>query len=250
MTNPRLRTFAGHASLLAATGNDPFVRWEVEPALVERSWGYGAAFAFRRHSTHRRSTSLNLFGPSDDAAHLLGALPDLSGITAISVEPHLLEVVASRVDLEAGGDWDWMWTQQAPAPQPAESQVEVLDDAADGADLLRLNEIGSPTAESHPGEGITELWLGIRQQDRIVAAGALHRTGGGAPHLTGIVTHPQARGLGLGTAITAALTRRALELAGVCTLGMYSGNDVARHVYQGLGYATAHAWCSRPLRRE
>ena len=99
-----------------------------------------------------------------------------------------------------------------------------------------------------PGTGVTERWLGVRVAGTIVAAGALHRTGAGAPHLTGIVTHPDARGRGYGAAVTAALTRVALADSGVCTLGMYAGNDVARRLYERLGYRTAYGWASRALR--
>jgi predicted GNAT family acetyltransferase len=33
----------------------------------------------------------------------------------------------------------------------------------------------------------------------------------------------------------------------VCTLGLYSHNDVARRVYHGLGYGGDHLWSSRRL---
>lgn len=244
-----LHVLSGHAALLDATHDDPFVRWDVDPGLLDTSWSYGEAFAFRRHSAHRRLTSLNVFGPVDDVAGRFASLGEVDGIGGISVDAHLLDLAAAHFELDGpGGDWDWMWTEQAPAHTPQEGLVVQLDDGRDGAELLRLNEIASPSAESHPGEGITELWLGVRERGQIVAAGAMHRTGGGAPHLTGIVTHPAARGRGFGTAVTAALTRHAVEADGVCTLGMYSDNDTARHVYSGLGYRTAHAWCSRRLR--
>jgi predicted GNAT family acetyltransferase len=39
----------------------------------------------------------------------------------------------------------------------------------------------------------------------------------------------------------------AVEEAGVCTLGMYSHNDVARRLYLSLGYERVCAWSSRPV---
>jgi len=47
--------------------------------------------------------------------------------------------------------------------------------------------------------------------------------------------------------MTAQLTRLAVNADGVCTLGMYASNHVARRLYHGLGYVTAHAWCSREV---
>jgi predicted GNAT family acetyltransferase len=49
--------------------------------------------------------------------------------------------------------------------------------------------------------------------------------------------------------VTAALTRAAVAEAGVCTLSMYSHNDVARRLYTGLGYGRTHAWSSRRVRQ-
>nr|WP_246242933.1 GNAT family N-acetyltransferase [Flexivirga aerilata] len=134
-----------------------------------------------------------------------------------------------------------------PPVVDAERQLVPLDDVADARDILALNEIGNPTAESEPGSGITTTWLGARAEGRLIAAGAIHLTQGGAPHLTGIVVHPDMRGRQLGLALIAALTRWSLERYGVCTLGMYADNDRARAVYDGLGYAVAHAWGSRRL---
>ena len=57
------------------------------------------------------------------------------------------------------------------------------------------------------------------------------------------------RGRGLGAAVTARLTREAITGVGVCTLGMYADNAVARRVYHRLGYATVHQLSTRvPLR--
>jgi predicted GNAT family acetyltransferase len=80
---------------------------------------------------------------------------------------------------------------------------------------------------------------------RLVACGVRERSLAGHPILSGITVDPTQRGLGLGLAVTAHLTRRAVEEAGVCTLGMYSHNAVARRVYLGLGYGDVHEWSSR-----
>ncbi|MBC9957534.1 GNAT family N-acetyltransferase [Yimella sp. cx-51] len=247
-----LRYLHGQDELLRASGDDPYVRWECDPRLVDQAWALGSAVAFLRRGHMRRGIHLNVSGPAEQVEPLLDAviasgLPD--EVSGVSIDQHLLPLAQERFSLGVGGDWDWMWTTQAPPLLPGlESvfaSVELLDDAADASELLALNAVGNPRAESQPGEGISELWLGIRREGRIVAAGALHRTGAGAPHLTGIVTHPEVRGQKLGVAVTAALTNAALKSDGVSTLGMYSDNDIARGIYHRLGYRTAHAWASR-----
>lgn len=243
-----LRTLHGSDELLAASNDDPFIRWECDPALLGTSWCVGRAFAFLRYNEFRGTTYLNLIGPAQDANRLLASLVARGideRVSGVSMDQALLPVARRHFDLGPGGDWDWMWTTTVPQPQPTEHLLVELDDHADGSELLRLNEIGNPTAESMPGQGVSELWLGVREEGRIVAAGALHRTGADAPILTGIVTHPDARGRGFGAAVIAALTRVALERSEVATLGMYSGNETARRIYHRLGYRTGHSWASR-----
>jgi ribosomal protein S18 acetylase RimI-like enzyme len=70
----------------------------------------------------------------------------------------------------------------------------------------------------------------------------------GVGHLSSIAVHPDARGKGLGAAVTAALTRALF--AGGCdlvTLGMYASNTVGRALYDRLGMTDEHRFTSGPL---
>lgn len=97
-----------------------------------------------------------------------------------------------------------------------------------------------------PSGGPGQQWVGARDgTGRVVACGVLEPNRAGYPILSGITVHPGHRGRGLGLAVTAYLTRAAVATAGVCTLSLYSDNDVARRVYGGLGYGEVHAWSSR-----
>lgn len=202
------------------------------------------------------SSHHDLVTAAEELVPLLRALiqePAIRGLQRVTVPRTTLAAVAAVLPIgEVGGDWDWMWTDAAPVRQPAEDRLVVLDDAADAAELAALNALGNPSAESDPGSGRTELWLGVRDSaGPIIAAGALHRTAAGAPHLTGIVVDPAHRGTGLGAAVTAGLTRAALAvggpISGVSTLGMYADNDGARRIYQRLGYRAAQQFSSRQL---
>ncbi|WP_170226394.1 GNAT family N-acetyltransferase [Rudaeicoccus suwonensis] len=246
-----VRTLEG-LELHRAWGDDPFVRWDIAQPHTSPIRVYGDAVAFERTSHSRHLRSLTMFGPPADVAVLLRAVathlqPEVNGISIERVNlPLLHEHFGER--LSVGGNWDWMWTTMTPPVIPAEQLLHELDDTRDADEIRALNAIGNPTAESEPGTGTSEYWLGLRESGRLIVAGALHRTGGGAPHLTGLVVHPDARGRRLGLALTAALTRRAVERDGVATLGMYADNDRARSVYAGLGYQVARAWASRRLR--
>lgn len=235
--------------------DDPFIVGDLPPGSVESGWRHGRALAVRRLPPMNRPLSMLLLGPVDDLHELVaqllkrGALNEVHGVTT---ERHALEPVAAQLcsagfEVGTGGDWDWMWTSSQPVICPGEEQVVELDEDADLEAILALYALANPQAESQPGEGVPAVWLGVRGSTGLVAVGALHRTPAGYPHLTGIAVSPAARGGGWGTALSAALTRRALTMAPMSTLGMYADNDIARAVYTRLGYQVARAWSSRTL---
>ncbi|WP_353651076.1 GNAT family N-acetyltransferase [Nakamurella sp. A5-74] len=250
------------AALIAEFEGDPFIECEIRPGAAVHSSG---RWRLAQRVGHLRGAGWVLldaegtpFGPttaspSDLAqAESLIRRPDvLRG--PVTTDRGVWDALAPRFpDTERGGEWDWMWTGDAPVDHPQEAHLVELDDCDDAAELEALNRADSPTAESQPGTGLTELWIGARvpgpSGPRIVAAGALHRTPSGAPHLAGIVTASTARGQGWGTAVVRALTRRALvrpgPVTGICTLGMYAGNDSARRLYHGLGFITSRTFAS------
>lgn len=250
MHDTAIRSLPGSA-LHKLFPDDPFLRWDVARPHRTQVWVNGAAVAFRRRSHSRHIHGVSLLGAAGDLPALLDAVlrqlpPE---VNALSLERPFLPLLEDRLGdrVAGGGDWDWMWTCENPPQLAAEDSLVELDDDRDAAAIAALNAIGNPTAESEPGTGRTEVWLGAREGGRLIAAGAIHRTAGGAPHLAGIVVDPQERGRGLGLALTAALTRRAIASDRVCTLGMYADNDRARGIYEALGFTVARAWASRRL---
>lgn len=248
-----LRSITSHPDLLELTGGDPFVRWGIPDPFIGAVLAGPAAVAVERFGRHGRSLWVFPHSGGDSVAirDLLEALADPvaeRGITGISVPQEYADQLAETFALDSGGEWDWMWTDQAPPRALLEDRLTTLDDTHDAAELEDLSTVHSPTGEGDPGTGRTKLWLGIRSPEgQLVAAGAMQTLDSGAPHLAGIVTHAEHRGLGLARAVTAGLTRHAVDEHGVCTLGMYSANPPARAIYYGLGYQTAYAWHSRRL---
>lgn len=253
----RLRPVESRQDLLELTDQDPFVAYDVSPASFETAVSHGHAVAIRRMRQSGTQMGLNIIGREQDTRELLGLVAhemDLTGIDTVSVErdrqDDLRVAFASNgMRIGSGGDWDWLWTTTDPPALPEEDQLVVLDDRADADDVRALNAIGNPTAESQPGEGRSERWVGVRDGGTLVAAAAMQRTAGGIPHLCGITVAPSHRGRHLGLAMTAALTRYAVRTEGICSLGMYAENDVARGVYARIGYAVAHRWAARRIER-
>jgi predicted GNAT family acetyltransferase len=74
------------------------------------------------------------------------------------------------------------------------------------------------------------------------------RPGTGAPHLASIATAPAHRGRGLAAAVTAWLTRRALEHCTTgCSLARLDSARTAHRLYERLGYRTVQEFTSVTL---
>lgn len=249
-----LRRLTSYDEVLEASGGDPFVRWELPldyrgPAFA-LDGSTTPTVAFVRTGTSRR-TGLTAIGETE-RLDLLLRLMRRSGVLAefplssVSLPQHAAALLDRHFTVDTGGDWDWMWTASTPPTTPTERQLVDLDDERDAEAIRALLAEANPTSHAHPGEGVTEHWVGVRDHGgRLVACAALHRNTAGHPHLSGITVGLGRRGTGLGLAMTAALTREGVRSDGVCTLGMFSDNAVARRLYMGLGYRTAQAWSSR-----
>lgn len=249
------------STLTGEMGGDPFIECEIHPDVPIEVSGRWRLAPRRGHMRGAGWVLLDAagapFGPTtagdDDLAQAeqLIRRHAVHG-QALTTDRGVWQALGPRFpSADRGGEWDWFWTRDAPGVHPREVRLSELDDAADAAELTALNATDSPTAESRPGTGVTELWIGARVQDRLVSAGALHRTSCGAPHLAGVVTAAAARGQGWGSAVVRLLTRRALSLpgpiTGICTLGMYADNEGARRLYHAMGYRTSRTLSSRRL---
>lgn len=245
-----LRRLAGHGDLLEATGGSSFVRYDLPVDLEGPAYAMGRAAAVPRR-THTRRLGLLVMGPVGDVEELLAALverrlldPDLRSVT---VERAALPAVGRLLPLGDGNDWEWLLATAAPAPVDVEARLLVLSEQ-DRADIDGLLSLANPGTDARPFAHPGQHWVGVRDDDgMLVACGVREPNLAGWPVLSGITVHPRERGRGLAVAVTSRLTREAVRERGVCTLGLYSHNDVARRLYVGLGYRDAHLWSSRRL---
>lgn len=256
--------------LLAAAGDDPWVRWGLGDPLPGGALVHAGVAVVQRLG-HRPGLWVAPLrpGPCADAPPRGGRLAEEServrATLRLVVDSGLLEVwgarsasvTAEHADLarevlpltDEGGDWEWMWTTTPPPQDPREQELVLLDDQRDALELADFAHAHNPRVWTRIGEGVVARWVGVRDTDgQLLAVGGAEREDSGVPHLAGILTATSARGQGWGQVVSAALTRWALHERGVCTLGMFSDNDVARRLYRRLGYRTARRWCSRHLR--
>ncbi len=166
----------------------------------------------------------------------------------LTVDVDALDAVPEDWRHERHHRWHWMLTR-GPAPNVQHPVVEV-DDADEINGLL---DEANPDSFARPGVKGIEAWLGVRNgtgpaSPGLVAVGALMRQSDGTGHLRGVSVRPAAVGRGLGSAVSAALTVRALATgSGVATLGVYVDNAAAVAMYTRLRYRTAHTFASGPV---
>jgi len=240
---------------------DPFWRHHVAPGAVRRAWRRGEAAV------------VEMDRPMADGVRVLtvgvGPVADLDPLVAEVAEEaerpwRLILEEASAGALPPSWrpaeprSWHWMLTTQAPPAPPAPSPpsaprhvVEEVDLAADegAAGVDAVLDAAMPETHARPGTAGIECWLGVRAADGVLAGvGALARQPDGTGNLRGIAVLPSYAGRGLGTSLSAALTRRALTGAsGVATLGVYVDNAPALAVYDRLGFTTRHTFFSGQL---
>ena len=235
--------------------DDDFARAEASPDRVSSTWSLGSAVGWVTDSRRVPGRAhLVALGPAEDAAALLLAVVEQLEVTEGSMTlgsvtlPRDADRYLPAYRLDPRNDWEWFVTRAAPPLQPSEESVAWLPARSDD-ELRALLHAWSPRHDAEPGQHGVLRWAGIRGADGDLVCAAAHtERRPGVPHLASVVTHGAHRGQGLGTAVTAWLTRTLLaEGTGWVTLGMYSDNDAARRLYRRLGYANDHHFTSGRL---
>ncbi|MEV6524824.1 GNAT family N-acetyltransferase [Longispora sp. NPDC051575] len=146
-------------------------------------------------------------------------------------------------------EWDFRWTVSAPPALPgtpaarpdapgavrADPGDAVRLDPGDSAEIDAVLDLSLPESSVRPGDADAVAWYGIRVAGRLAAVAAdVSPPGFGV--VSGIAVHPAHQGLGLGGALTAAVTRVLLTEHGIASLGVYSDNSRASALYERLGY--------------
>ncbi|WP_053208105.1 GNAT family N-acetyltransferase [Jiangella muralis] len=234
-----------HATLVAASGGHPVVRWDHHQGGFQRAWSLGGAAGWTVQG--RRGPALAAVGSAVEAGRLVTAVLELVPVPRVSIPVDAVPYVGAA--LGEGNDWDWFWTTDAPTPRPGEQAVRPLG-PADDADLRELLRVSSPRTSAQPGDpNHVRTWFGLRDASgALVACAAKRDQAPGVWHLQAIATHPAHRGRGYGADVTAAVTRAGLVAgARAVTLGMYADNDVARRMYERLGFRVGQTFATRAV---
>ena len=240
------------AEVLLATDHDPFARGTLRRPLVNGWLGEGATAWLGTDAAEGR-TYLSALGSPEAVGALLAELAgELRDRQQVTLPRGTARCLPAWMEL-TGIDWDFRWTDVPPPVHPAEDRV--IDAAHDR--VAELLKDANPHASVSPGDEAARRWVAIPESlggedpetGRLVACAADTSATTGVGHLSSIAVHPDARGQGLGSAITGALTRQLLAAdCDVVTLGMYAKNTAGRALYDGLSFRDDHRFTSGPLR--
>ncbi|RLP94526.1 GNAT family N-acetyltransferase [Micromonospora sp. CV4] len=222
-------------AILAAAGHHPYARhalWRQAPAR-----GYRRDGAVLWLLPPGQGPAGGGIGPAGPALELCSALASAGALRAeqwLHLPRHDPALLAGRLAVSRHDDWDFHWTDAPPPAQPDEQRVVRLAEA-DHPALEALIDEAFPSTTSRPGDPRVVDWYGIRDGDRLVAAGA-DRSRGDIGFLAGLTVAPDQRGRGLGAALTAGMTRALLTRYDTVGLGVYPDNVGAVRLYRRLGF--------------
>jgi ribosomal protein S18 acetylase RimI-like enzyme len=232
--------------VLAAAGRHPLARVYAVGAV--RGWlGENVVVWIGGHDPQRAHGCA--LGDPVTAARLLARVRE--GGQALR-EVHLprmpVDVLRAHLPIGPPDQTTLRWTRTAPPAQPGEDRIHRLGPSAyEQIDEL-LDEVAAPAA-TRPGAAEVRAWWGVREQGRVLACGAACGYDG-TGLLTAIAVTPGKRRQGLGTALTAVLTRAALRGRAadrVALLRVADANAGADRIYRRLGYTAGIPLTSGPL---
>jgi GNAT superfamily N-acetyltransferase len=231
---------------LFATTSDPFVRHQVDPGAARGAWVNGGAVVISggrgRPAEGPVGPVYTCIGPAPELAplmlHVAAVAEPAWRVTNVSEsDPH----VPPQWQRPAPHRWHWMLTSTLPDSLGGFD----IEDVTDADEINQVLDLANADSFARPGIAGVETWLGARRDGALLGVGALMRLPDGTGHLRGVGVLPSARRLGVGTAISAALTGRGLANgSSVCTLGVYTDNPTAISMYRQLGYEVVHTFTS------
>jgi ribosomal protein S18 acetylase RimI-like enzyme len=256
--NAEIRRLENADELFAIAGGDYLLRSDAAPeeSLAEQGMAWAAADGGFAFGGSRRGPGLvewlTVVGTPETARallqHVLAELPEPPGGFSVPRDTGLDGLgVPGDLRVVEMAEWDFMafdpaWGVEIP-PQPGEDQVDKLLPGPEAdAEIGEFLKTANPSHSAKPGWEAIQAWAVVRDAaGDLLACGAYCRRDGGNGYLASIGTHPEARGQGLGGAVSAYLTRLSIANGDdFCALGHWHPNEPARRIYEKLGYRTTH----------
>jgi ribosomal protein S18 acetylase RimI-like enzyme len=198
--------------------------------------------------------ALLALGPPDDhhlATLLRSIAPKLPSSCYAHLSPGMVDVIEEYFNVDPHGEYLKMGLVESVAIGRIDTSPVLALDMSDEHDLQELYEAAYPGHWFESRMLQLGKYFGIRRQQRLVSAAGthIHSPSYRVATIGNIVTHPEHRGLGLATAVTA---RLCLELkADVDHIGLNvkTDNYAAISCYQRLGFRAVARYFEQMLTR-
>lgn len=121
-----------------------------------------------------------------------------------------------------------------PLRHVEDDRIERLGEA-DAAEMLDLAMLTKPGPFTLRAQALGDFW-GIRENGRLIAMAGERLKQEGWSEISGVCTHPDARGRGLGGLLTLFVAREILARGEQPFLHTYAGNATAIALYERIGF--------------
>ncbi len=195
-----------------------------------------ASFAIGSERALRFDPEIGPFAATrDDDPESLEALQALA-----PEEGTLLFLQADPIALPPGlvptmtADGVQMILEELGTARSIDAKIEKLTDA-DAADMLELATSTKPGPFARRTSSLGEFW-GVRENGVLLAMAGTRMQQPGFTEVSGVCTHPDARGRGFARALSALVTAQILERGDTPYLHAYAANTTALELYRSLGF--------------
>ncbi len=197
----------------------------------------GERRALVMHSRGGLGPSTLLMGDTRLIPTLLNLHPGRSH-TLLTCEPDQVEEALRTYHLWRPQVMVRMQLDKSAFSVPADMPVIRRLIGADAGELNRLYALEDDGIWYSPKQVSEGAYFGAHHRGRLVAAAGthIHSSSQRVAVVGNVFTHPDFRGHGLGTAVTAAVTAHLLQSCDTIVLSVDPNNRVAHRIYERLGY--------------
>jgi RimJ/RimL family protein N-acetyltransferase len=234
---------AVRARLATAPAFTAYAQAYLDPRFFSLAEFYEAAyeqrFAVVMHARGGLGTSTLTLGEPDAVAALVRLHPGLHQ-TFVTCEPEHVDRLLESHNLWRPQTMLRMRLERANfRPPPLTGARRLI--AADAADLNELYAIEGDGLHYSGRQVEQGIYFGAHVRGRLVSAAGthIHSYKEGVGVIGNVFTHPDFRGHGLGTVVTAAVAQSLLTACRLVVLNVDPANRTARHIYEQIGFAEA-----------
>lgn len=201
-----------------------------------RAWAIDGAVAVASSQLSNRDR-LVVSGAPDAAAHLVRAvLPLVDDSFRPLASPQVISSLAAKIpEITPVGEFAMMQTRTPLRLAPkAPVRAEWLEPAT-WPKVTSLLSVALPRSLAQPGVPGVRRWAGVRVDGELLASAADAWSAPGVGFVSGVATHPRARGRGYGAAVCRFLFEDLLHTHGALALFVNSDNEPAIRLYRAFG---------------